>query len=172
MDDPNPLAFAKLPLDLLTLLASRSLHDALQPLHHLIRLLHILSAGGFFGAVGVLDLRLLRARPWPSLAVLAGHVHGWLVWSFGIAMLTGVALFAYDPIRVGAHAYFTPKLALLLLALGNAYRLHRGGFAGAMTAAIIPPRARLAGAISLAAWIGVMVCASLNQEAAPRVPLW
>jgi hypothetical protein len=172
MDDPNPLAFAKLPLDLLTLLASRHLHDALQPLHHLIRLAHILAAGGFFGAVGLLDLRLLRARRSLPLAALAGHVHAWLVGSFAIVMATGAVLFAYDPIRVGSHAYFTPKLALLLLALGNAYRLHHGGLAGALASETPSVGARVAGAVSLAAWVGVMICASLNTEAAPRVPLW
>ncbi len=161
MTDPNPLAFAKLPADLLTLLASRAVHDSLQPLHHLVRLLHVLAAAGFFGSVALLDLRALRPPGVVPFAALARQVHPWLVTSFALTIASGVVLFAYDPIRVGAHAYFTPKLALLALGLGNARLLHRARSAS-----------RLAGVVSLAAWLGVMICSALNHEAAPRVALW
>jgi hypothetical protein len=171
MDDPNALAFLKLPHALLTLLASRDLHDALQPVHHLVRLAHVMTAGAFFGAVGLLDLRLLRARATVPLWALARHIHPVLAWTFGIAMATGVVLFFADPIRVGSHAYFTPKLALMAFAFANAHRLHRAGLP-AIAGDCIPPRVRLAGTLSLALWTGVMVCASLNKEAAPKVPLW
>jgi hypothetical protein len=172
MPDPSPLAALKLPPGLLELLASRSFHDALQPVHHLMRLAHIVSAGGFFGAIALLDLRLLRARRGVALSALAAHAHPWINATFAVTMLSGVMLFLYDPIRVGSHAYFTPKLGLEMLALGHSLQFHRDGLPRALAADRMPPHARLAGAVSLGLWLGVMVCAGLNAEAAPRVPLW
>ncbi len=95
--------------------------------------------------------------------------------SLAVAIATGVALFLYDPVHVGSHAWFLPKLALLALALANAAAFHRGGYAMALardgTGTAMPTRARLAGAVSLALWFGVMVFACLNTEEAPRLLL-
>ena len=61
---------------------------------------------------------------------------------------------------------------LILLGLVNAALYHRVGHVAALAAeARMPVSARVAGPLSLAIWIGVMVCASLNTEAAPKVLL-
>jgi hypothetical protein len=39
----------------------------------------------------------------------------WLYTTLGIAIITGFALFFYDPVHVGSHAYFTLKLILTAL---------------------------------------------------------
>jgi hypothetical protein len=172
MDDPSPLAFLKLSPGLLTWLACRTFHDALQPLHHLIRLSHILSMAVFFGGITLLDLRLLRGRGAVPFGLLACQVHRMLSVTFAAAVTSGLVLFFYDPIRVGAHGYFIPKMAFLGLALFNVWQLHRNQFGRAGGALPTPFRARVFAAVSLTAWLCVMVSASLNREAAPRVPLW
>jgi hypothetical protein len=170
--DAHPLAFLRIPYDVLTMLDSRGFHFALQPYHHLVRMAHILSAAAFFGGIGLLDLRLMGIRGTVPLRPFAEHTLPWLYATFGVAFVSGIALFFYDPVHVGSHAYFTPKLVLLLLGLGNAALYHRTGYVAALAAeAKMPVATRIAGAASLVLWIGVMVCASLNTEAAPKVLL-
>ncbi|MBV8615528.1 MAG: hypothetical protein JOY66_17425, partial [Acetobacteraceae bacterium] len=96
----------------------------------------------------------------------------WLYASFAVSVLSGVALFLYDPVHVGSHAYFSVKLTLVLLGLANAGLFHRSGYVAALAAeARMPASARVAGALSLAIWIGVVVMACLDTEPAPRVML-
>ena len=84
---------------------------------------------------------------------------------------TGAALFFYEPVKVGSHAYFTLKLILIGLGLANAGLFHRAGYGTALHASAMPRHARLAGAVSLALWTAVIVCACLNVEAEPKVLL-
>jgi dipeptide/tripeptide permease len=85
-------------------------------------------------------------------------------------------LFFYDPVHVGSHAYFSLKLLLTLLGLVNAALFRRSAhfaaFAPDAPASAKPSaHVRFAGAVSLALWTGVVVCACLNVEAAPKVLL-
>jgi hypothetical protein len=172
MTDPHPLAFMRLPFDLLAALDSRAFHYALQRFHHLVRLSHILAMAGFFGAVAMLDLRLLGYGRVLPFRPVAEQILPWLYWSFGITIGTGLMLFFYDPVHVGSHGYFVPKLLLIVLAslLVLAYRRTQFGLAFTETQTM-PLSARVAGGLSLALWTGVIVCSCLNVEAAPKVIL-
>lgn len=168
----HPFSLLRLPFELLAALDSRGFHYQLQPYHHLIRLLHILTAAAFFGGIAQLDLRLMGWRAALPLRALAESALPWLYAMFGIATVTGLALFFYDPIGVGSHGYFVPKLILLMLGLANAAWFHRTGYVTALAAAgRMPTGARVAGFVSLATWALVMACASLNVEGAPKVLL-
>lgn len=172
MADPNLLDFLRIPSDVLIALDDRPLHFAMQPYHYLIRMTHVVTMAAFFGGIGLLDLRLMGIRSAVPLRLYAEHVLTWLYITFAIAMVTGVFLFLYDPVHVGSHAYFTMKLILIVLGLVNATLFHRIGYVRALAAETRMPRhARIAGALSLAFWFGVIVCASLNVEAAPKVLL-
>jgi hypothetical protein len=172
MSGGHPLDFLRLPFALLAALDSRAFHYALQPYHHLVRLTHVLAVAAFFGGIMQLDLRLMGWRGTVPLRGFAEHVLPWLYVAFAIAIVTGLALFFYDPIAVGSHGYFTPKLIFLVLGLANAMLFHRSGYVAALAAhSQMPTRARIAGAISLATWTAVMICASLNVEGAPKVLL-
>ena len=58
----------------------------------------------------------------------------------------GSALFVYDPVHVGTHAYFAPKLLLIALGLGNAPLFHRTSYLSALAAeGTLPLSARAAG---------------------------
>ena len=170
MSDSHPLLFLRIPSDVLIALADRHFQFALQPYHFLIRLVHILTAAAFFGGIVLLDLRLMGVRGTVPLKPFAEHTLPWLYVTFGVAFATGILLFFYDPVHVGSHGYFTPKLILLSLGLANAAVFHRTGYVAALAAeSSMPAQARIAGAVSFALWVGVMACACLDTEGVPKV---
>jgi hypothetical protein len=175
MADPSTFDAIRIPSDALVALDWRPYHFALQPYHYLVRMTHVVSMAAFFGGIAALDLRMMGFRASAPLAPLADLVLPVVYATFGITLTTGNALFFYDPVHVGSHAYFTLKLLLTLLALANAALFRRSAqfaaFSTATPATAPPRRVRLAGALSLALWTGVVVCACLNVEAAPKVLL-
>ncbi len=176
MADPSTFDCLRIPSDALVALDWRPYHFAVPPYHYLIRLTHVVSMAAFFGGIAAPDLRLMGWRAALPLRPLADQVLPWLYVPFSVAILSGFALFFYDPVHVGSHAYFTLKLLLTILGLVNAALFRRSGYlvklaAGATDSSPPAPRARLAGAMSLALWTGVLVCACLNVEGAPKVLL-
>jgi hypothetical protein len=172
MADPSLFDAVRIPGDALVALDNRTLHFAMQPYHYLIRLVHIIAMAIFFGGIGLLDLRLMGWRPTIPLRSFAQFIMPGHYISFWVSVITGVALFLFDPVLVGSHAYFAPKLLLIALALVNAAVLHRPGNLRALAARTdLPLDARVAGALSLAFWTGVLVCSSLNVEGVPKVYL-
>lgn len=122
--------------------------------------LHIAAAGILFGAILLVDLRLMGfARKLP-LNDLADTALPWALGSGIVASLSGVLLLLFDPIAVGIHTFFLPKMALIVLGGLNAIAFHR--FIHLDGAATRASSARIAGALSLALWTGVFLCASLN----------
>jgi hypothetical protein len=139
MADPNALDFLRIPTDTLIALDWRPFHFAMQRYHHLVRIAHIVSVSLFFGAVVLLDLRLTGVHRSLPLRPFAEHTLSWLRINFGMAVVSGATLFFYDPLHVGAHAYFTAKLAFIGLGLANAAVFHRIGYRGALAADGAPP---------------------------------
>ncbi len=90
MSDTHPLWFLTIPPEILVALDYRPFHFALQPVHHLVRLLHILSISAFFGAIGLLDLRLMGLRSALPLKLFSEHALPWLYATFGIAVVSGI----------------------------------------------------------------------------------
>ncbi len=173
MFDPSQaLSGFRIPADVLIALDNRAYHFAVQPYHFLIRAIHVLSVAGFFGAIVVLDLKLMGVSVRTALGDLADHVLPWIYGAFAVAVVSGVMLFLYDPVNVGSHAYFTLKLAFIGLGLGNAALFHNRGYLHARDAAGgMPLRARIAGATSLAFWAFAVLMSSLNVEGVPKVLL-
>jgi hypothetical protein len=174
MADPNALDFLRIPSDVLVALDWRPYHFALQPYHYLVRAGHVVSMAAFFGGIAALDLRLMGWGATLPLRPVADHVLPWLYVTFTVAIVSGVALFFYDPVHVGSHAYFSLKLLLIALGLVNAALFRRSGYLAAAEApaSVLPvAHARLVAGVSLALWIGVVICACLNVEAAPKVLL-
>lgn len=121
---------------------------------------HVASAAVLLGSILIVDLRILgvmREINLRKLAVLA------LPWSIGgaiIALLSGTVLLLFDPIAVGVHTYFLPKMGLIFIGLLNAVMFHR---LFSLDVAETPSvRTRFIGALSIAVWAGVFLCASLN----------
>jgi hypothetical protein len=175
MADPSTFDLIRIPSDALVALDWRPYHFALQPYHYLVRMTHVVSMGAFFGGIAVLDLRMMGWRTSAPLYAIADLVLPLTYVTFGIALVTGLALFFYDPVHVGSHAYFTLKLVLTALGVANAALFRRsthfGTFSTAGPAAAPAFQVRLVGALSLALWTGVVVCACLNVEGVPKVLL-
>lgn len=122
--------------------------------------LHVASAAILFGAILIVDLRLMGVMRRLDVKQLATLALPWAIGGSGIAIASGVVLMLFDPITVGVHTYFLPKMALILLGLVNALAFHRlVRLEGTDTRA---NTARFAGALSIALWAGVFLCASLN----------
>src|SRR6266436_6463361 len=124
----DPTAFLRIPSDALVALDWCPYHFAVQPYHYLIRLTHVVSMAAFFGGIAAPDLRLMGWRAALPLRPLADQVLPWLYVPFSVAILSGFALFFYDPVHVGSHAYFTLKLLLTILGLVNAALFRRSGY--------------------------------------------
>ncbi len=134
MADPSLFDPIRIPVSALVALDWRPYHFALQPFHYLVRTAHVAAMGAFFGGIGLLDFRLMGWRATVPLRAFAEHVLPWLWATFGIAVATGVALFLYDPVHVGAHAYWAPKLLAVALGLANAAMFHRTSYVAALAA--------------------------------------
>ncbi len=173
MFDPSQaLSGLRIPTSILIALDNRTLHFAMQPTHFLVRGLHVAATAAFFGGIAVLDLRLMGLRVSLALRPLADLILPWLGVLFIVSLITGIALFLYDPLHVGSHAYFSIKLFFIFLGLANAALFHRTNYEAARSG---DPRgsvaARAAGGLSLAFWLVVMLAASLNAEGPPKVLL-
>jgi hypothetical protein len=172
MADPSVFDVLRIPPDVLIALDNRTFHFAIQPWHYLIRIAHIVSMGAFFGGIVFLDLRLMGLKSLVAIHNLSEQFMLWIYIFFAITVVTGIPLFFYDPVHVGSHAYFTPKLILLVFGLANAALFNR--LIGAKLApddGVTPWQARVAGALSVLLWTGVIVCSSMNVEGVPKVLL-
>lgn len=102
------------------------------------------------GTIAVVDLRLLGfgLRREPVAAVLA-QVLPWTWAGFALMFVTGILLVSSEAVKLYSSLFFQIKLGLLIVAAINALLFHR-------TVSPTPARARLAGALSLACWIGII----------------
>lgn len=120
--------------------------------------LHFLGMSLLVGTVGVFDLRLMGfARRVPVAAL-----HGLIplgIGGFVLNALTGLCFICATPDQYIFNMAFRVKAALLVVAGLNVLFFYSRVFRRLTAAAPgepLPPGARLAGFVSLAAWVGVM----------------
>jgi hypothetical protein len=122
--------------------------------------IHIAAAAVLFGAILLVDLRLMGVARRVVLKELAALAIPWAIAGGVIALGSGLVLLMFDPIAVGVHTFFLPKMALILLGFFNALAFHR---LVRLDASESPNTgARIAGAVSIALWAGVFLCATMN----------
>jgi hypothetical protein len=126
----------------------------------LIVFAHVASAAVLFGAILIVDLRLMGVMRKLEPGSLAKLALPWAVGGALTALASGFILLMFDPIAVGVHTYFLPKMLLIVLGLGNAVLFHRVVRLEAVDTRSLS--ARFAGALSIALWTGVFLCATLN----------
>ena len=110
-----------LPLSWLTAVATSDLRlavYALRGLYGATRFLHLVGMATFVGMVVILDLRGLGLFP-PGALDPARRRLVVLKGSFWVTIATSVLLFLRDPLGVGLHTMFLPKL--LLVVVGYVY---------------------------------------------------
>lgn len=122
--------------------------------------LHTLGIILVAGTIWLVDLRLLGfgLRREPVSAVLR-QILPWTWSGFALMFVSGSLLFCAEAVMVSGSIAFRIKLVLILLAGLNALIFHKTVYRGApewdLTLAT-PPRARLAGALSLTFWVCVI----------------
>jgi hypothetical protein len=128
----------------------------------IIETIHVLTLTVFLGFVLLLDLRLLdlALRQTPVSRVFK-HLNPFLFASFGIMLVTGISLFAGDPVLFYGTIFFKLKMLLLLAAALNVvvFNLTLGRRLVQWDVLTRTPRgAKLTGILSLVLWIGVVAC--------------
>ena len=122
---------------------------------------HVLMLTLFLGLLAWMDLRLVGVTM--TRVPVTDFVRKLLPWAlvgFVISVVTGVLLFYSSPVRIGHNIFFRYKLIALVLAGVNAWAFHTGIYRKVGdwdSAAAIPWRAKLAGAISLALWASIVI---------------
>lgn len=129
----------------------------------IVESLHFLGLSLLLGTVGLFDLRMLGlARGIPM-----GALHRLVPWGAGgyaLNVATGLLFVTSAPDQYLHNPAFQVKLALMAVAGLNVLFFYRFAFGrvrageGHETA---PPSARVAAALSLLCWIGVIVCGRL-----------
>lgn len=123
---------------------------------------HVIAAALVVGTIAMLDLRLIYAASRErAVSALSAEILPFVWIAFAAAMVTGVLLFMSGATQYGVNAPFLAKMGLLVLAGLNmgAFHLLTARRAHEWDAGRPPAwGARLAGALSLLFWIGVIVC--------------
>jgi len=125
---------------------------------------HIVGLALLFGSIAVVDLRLLGAGRRIPAAALVGYAVPWSLLGFAVAACSGLLMFTAHASEFLAQPLFLLKMTLILLAGTNAALLRVGVLqrASSWPADASPPaRVRIAAALSLALWIGVIACGRL-----------
>lgn len=118
-----------------------------------LEIVHIVGVALLLGNLVLLELRVFgrgAALPVHALARLSLTL---AVLGFGLAALTGLAMFATQPAELLANRAFTLKMLLLLAAACNAGWFHGRGSLDKLDAT-----ARVQMVISTLIWLGVITC--------------
>ena len=129
----------------------------------IVNLAHIIGISLLFGAIAILDLRLLglwQTIPVDTIATITIPV---AVTGAGVAIPSGLSMFAINATQYHGNPFFYLKLPILILALSNVIFVTR--LAAWHRAVSGSPLARgdssvlfCAGAFSLLSWSSVLVC--------------
>jgi hypothetical protein len=140
--------------------SSMNLHES-RYAYDFIESIHVWTLCLFFGLAVMFDLRLLG---WTFTHVpvseLSRRLLPWTIAGFAIMVVTGSLLFYAIPVRSFQSIFFRVKMSLLLLAGLNVLIFHSGVYKKVESWDLdkAPPRAaRVAGALSILLWIGIVV---------------
>jgi hypothetical protein len=126
-----------------------------------IESVHVLAITLVVGSIGAVDLRLLGiASKGRAVSRLLEEILP-LTWtSFIVAAITGSLLFTSNAVKYSHNPFFISKMILLVIAGCNVGVFHlvtARGIEAWDESPNVPPAVRVAGAVSLALWLGVIV---------------
>lgn len=127
--------------------------------------IHFVALCVLFGSILTIDLRLIGVFRTPCAGVVATLVRIALL-AFAVNMATGLLFFAGNTFKYVGNAAFEIKLALIAAAGINViyYKLRLAHVAGS---AATTPQAIAVGTLSLAFWVGVIICGRMITFYAP-----
>ena len=127
-----------------------------------IESVHVLAITLVVGSMIVIDLRLLGfASRNRAISKLSGEVLPFTWACFVVAAITGLLLFSSNAVKYSHNIFFLSKMMLLVIAFLNMVVFQfitSRGIEFWDEAPKVPIGVRLAGAISLCVWIGVIAC--------------
>lgn len=127
-----------------------------------IEALHVLAITLVFGSIALVDLRLIGVRAVNRPISKIGEELLPVTWgAFVIAAVTGLILFTSNALSYSQNLYFISKMILLALAGINmlCFQFIVGRNLEAWNhLRQLPNSARIAGAISIILWTGVIIC--------------
>jgi hypothetical protein len=139
---------------------SIGLHESFY-MYNWIETTHVLTLMVSLGMLILIDMRMLG---WVLTSVPASRIAARLnrpMWlGFTIMIVTGTLLFTAIPVRTTQSLWFRIKMILLIAAAINAWLFHRhmNRSVGTWDTAAVPPRrTRVAAALSLTLWAGVVI---------------
>lgn len=125
-----------------------------------IESIHSLAISVMIWPAALVDLRLLGlAMRRRAVSSVTGQFLPWVWIGFTVMVMSGAVLFASEAVKCYKSPFFRVKLILIAIAGLNALVFHKTVFADANSwdeDPRLPWRARVAGACSLAVWIGVI----------------
>ena len=130
-----------------------------------LEIAHVAAIALVLGSIARVDLRLVGlASRHRSITEISREMLPWTWVGFALATVFGVLLFVGQPVRYVEVAFFDAKIILILLAGLNMlvfeYMTRRS--VGRWDRAPTPPlQVRLAGGLSLAFWLSVVICGRL-----------
>jgi hypothetical protein len=123
--------------------------------------IHVIAITFLVGSIVMLDLRLLGvAARHHAVSRISREVVPWTLGAAALAVVAGLGMFVTQATRYAENRAFQIKVALLVLAAANMLVFHFRTFrtVGDWDTADVASRpARLAGAVSLLLWVGVML---------------
>ena len=123
--------------------------------------IHVIAISLVFGCILIVDLRIVGMASMQHAASKISNSLLPLTWiMFAIALITGIGMFANAGVRYLETTAFVIKMLLILLAGINMLIFHRGAYAAVVNwdeTTDIPNAARIAGLISIACWVGVVI---------------
>ena len=128
-----------------------------------VETLHFMGLSLLIGTVGLFDLRMMGLASGISMSALHRLVP-WGVAGYVLNVMTGVMFVTSAPDQCLFNPAFQTKLALMGIAGINVlffYRFVFGPVKRAGAGASAPRAAKVAAAVSLSCWIGVIVCGRL-----------
>lgn len=124
--------------------------------------LHVFALIAVLGTIAIVDWRLIGfGRRDHSVIALSRQALPWTWGGFVLAVVSGLLLFVGQVGEYITNPAFLTKMVLLILAGLNMAAFHVIPWKSVETwdrNAMPPPAARLAGALSLTFWIGVIAC--------------
>ena len=125
----------------------------------IVETLHVMALSIVFGSIAMVDLRLLGISSRDSeVSQLVGEVLPWTWSAWGVAALCGTLMFLAKAETYLGNLQFRLKLLCMALAAVNMLVFHFGAYrqVGRWNVGDPPSSAKLAGALSLSLWTGVV----------------
>jgi len=127
-----------------------------------IESVHVVVITLMFGTIAIVDLRLLCVGSMHTrVSSLTKSLLPWTWGAFVVAAITGSLLFSSNAAAYAHNTFFRIKLLLMVGAALNMLVFHTVGMKSLPTWDALsrtPTGARVAGAISLLIWVGVVAC--------------